>query len=91
MAYSEKSNYMATDGLLFAGEVVLSHYIRTRTLFGCVLRGRIWSANRLSICASRDRYESQVGQSPVGSIHSGCWARRSWLICCLSSAYGSFL
>ena len=91
MAYSEKSNYMATDGLLFAGEVVFSHYIQSRTLFGCVLRGRIWSANRLSICASRDRYESQVGQSPVGSIHSGCCARRSSLICSFSFEYGSFL
>src|SRR5919106_6049262 len=54
---------------------------RTRAWFFQVLRSA-W-LDQLRKAARRPRLVPMVG-----SIHSGCWARRSWLICCLSSVYG---
>src|SRR4029077_1819824 len=47
----------------------------------------VWEAVRFpSNSASRDSYDSQVGQSPLGWTHSGCSARNASCICRCSSA-----
>src|SRR5205809_3930558 len=37
---------------------------------------------RRSSSAKRDSYDSHVGQSPLGSTHSGCCRRKASCICC---------
>jgi hypothetical protein len=37
--------------------------------------------------ARRRSYQSSIGLFPLASIHSGCWARKSWCNCSCNSAY----